>query len=461
MKKNIIIALLIAGGLGMSSCKKSLDLLPTDTFNEANAFQNIADLRAGLNGAYARLQNYGDVIYATSLVSDETKIGNGNNGQGLFTYRWQYNSDPTSGGDVISIIDDAYIIIDQANRVLKYVPTASASTLEEPQRPYIKGQLLAIRAFGHFMALQGYSNNYNPADPLGIPIMLESNILATPGRNTMGEVMTQIETDLSEAKTLCAGQPFSDVSFNVINIAALQARIALYKGDYNAAITYATEVISANNKPLVSGANFTGIWVDLNQNEILLRTVSTSAFMGSYYTTTGNNIYISPSDKLVASYATNDIRRIAYIGGTPGAYYVNKYYTSSRGGRVVDVKIFRTSEMYLIRAEANAKKSSPDLTAAAADLNAVRAARISGYVNETFTSATALVTAILDERFKELAFEGHRFYDLKRSNLPVQRLTSDANAAWLTLPAGDYRFVFPIPSTEFNVNPNMVQNPGY
>jgi hypothetical protein len=99
--------------------------------------------------------------------------------------------------------------------------------------------------------------------------------------------------------------------------------------------------------------------------------------------------------------------------------------------------------------------------AGAADLNALRTQRITGYVNQTFPTAADLITAVLDERFKELCFEGFRFYDLKRNNLPVQRNASDASPAWQTLAADSYRFVFPIPQSEINANPNMVQNTGY
>jgi len=115
----------------------------------------------------------------------------------------------------------------------------------------------------------------------------------------------------------------------------------------------------------------------------------------------------------------------------------------------------------LIRAEANARKSSPDLAAAAADLNMLRSNRITGYINQTFSSATALIDAVMTERFKELCFEGFRFFDLKRNDMPVERLSSDANAAWQTLPVGNYRFTFPIPNEEILANPQMVQNDGY
>jgi hypothetical protein len=87
--------------------------------------------------------------------------------------------------------------------------------------------------------------------------------------------------------------------------------------------------------------------------------------------------------------------------------------------------------------------------------------RIDGYVDETFSTAQELVNAVLEERFKELCFEGHRFFDLKRNNLPVQRNASDASPEWQTLPANSYRFVFPIPQAAMLANPNMEQNDGY
>ena len=115
--------------------------------------------------------------------------------------------------------------------------------------------------------------------------------------------------------------------------------------------------------------------------------------------------------------------------------------------------------MYLIRAEARAESTGD----AAGDLNALRAARINGYTNLTFADKTALIDAIYTERYKELAFEGHRFYDLKRRNLPVQRLAADAaNASGaVTLLPTQAQYSFPIPAQEVLINKNTVQNPKY
>jgi len=451
--------------LGISSCKKDLDQQPTDTFSENNAFLTLDDIQLGVNEAYGRFGAYANDMYTSALVSDEAKIGSGNNGQGALTYRYQYASDGTTGGDVTSAWGDYYTVIDQCNRVLAKVGTVTAAPSMEYRRDILRGQLLALRGISYFGLLQAYSKKYDPADTRGVPVTLESNPLQKPARNSMGEVMAQIESDMSTAKTLlpaASAADFTDTVMNSINVAAYQARIALYKRDYDQAAIFATEVISSGIRPLVSGAQFEAIWTDDVYDEVLFRIrYATSGAIGGLWTTTANNIYIAPSDKLVASYGPTDVRASAYIGSGSAGNYVNKFYQSSRGGRVVDMKVCRMAEMYLVRAEANARKSSPDLTAAAADLNFLRAQRITGYTNVTFTNATTLIAAIMDERFKELAFEGFRLFDLKRNDMPVDRLASDASAAWQTLPAGNFRFVFPIPNEEILANPSIVQNEGY
>jgi hypothetical protein len=466
MKNRKLILTLLAAAVALSSCKKQLDQQPTGTFSEENAFTSFDHVQMGTNGAYGLFGAYARDMFVSTLLSDEAKLGPGNAGQGALTFRYQYSADPTTGGDVTPAYGAYYSVIDQVNRVLPNIYTVTATSQQEARRDIVKGQLLALRGIAHFELLQAYSKKFNASDPLGVPIMLAFDAAAKPVRNTMGEVMTQIEKDLADAKALCPAVTvanFTDTVMNKINIAAYQARIALYKGDYASAITYSSEVISSGVKPLVTGSDFAGIWTDANTNELLFRIrYATSTAIGSFFTTTGGDIYISPSDKLVSSFEAGDIRKNAFVGIAPAGNYVNKFYASSRGGRVVDMKVCRIAEMYLIRAEANAKKGSPDLVAAAADINTLRAQRISpAPVALTFASATDAVSTILNERFKELCFEGFRFFDLKRNDLPVQRNASDASPAWQTLATGNFRFVLPVPQYELLANPNMKQNAGY
>jgi hypothetical protein len=250
--------------------------------------------------------------------------------------------------------------------------------------------------------------------------------------------------------------------------------------DYANAATFATEYIAAF--PLATKTNFPLIWTDKNNSEVafkLSRTTTAGGRIGGLYRGTSANaanigtITWKPSQAILDAYdQVNDIRYKAYFFEEPilkasasrnlSAILINKYAGTTYGTPtelVADAKVYRTGEMYLIRAEARAETNN--LTGAADDLNALRAARIDNYTNASFASKGAIIDAVMTERFKELPYEGHRFFDAKRRNLPITRLSVDAQGVALTLPSGNFRFILPIPNTEIQANPLMVQNPGY
>jgi hypothetical protein len=310
---------------------------------------------------------------------------------------------------------------------------------------------------------------------------MESPSTAQVERINMGTYFQKLSSDIAGAKALLPNN-LTDISRATrLAASALQARIALYTRDWANAETFSTEFI--NGVPLSSMATFAGIWTDANANEQAFRLPRTTALggrIGSLFRGTSANasnigtVTWRPSDKLWDAFdKVNDVRFAAYLKDEPLLTAVNRgsriidkyrgtgYATSSEN--VNNAKVFRTGEMYLIRAEARAELNKVSgANSAESDLNALRAARIAGYVNETFASKAAAIDAIMLERFKELCYEGHRFWDLKRRSLPVARLAADApttNAT--TLPANDYRFLLPIPNTELQANKLLVQNPGY
>ena len=466
MKKSNYISLIFAATIilsGIYSCKKQLDLQPPAQLNESNSIVTIEDARSALYGAYSEF-GYADNMFISALLSDEAKLGANNSGGGALEYRYQFGSDDVSAPEAIAAWGDYYRVIDQVNRTLPKITTVTATVAQEPLRAQYTAQLKALRGISFFELLQAYSKNFNAADPLGVPVSLVSNPLQQPARNTQGEVMDRINSDLAEAKAALApvtASTFTDTLLNPVSIAAYQARIALYRKDYDAAITFASEVINSNVKQIASGNDFQNIWSDASESEVLFKIKYTNASIGGFWNA-GNNILIAPSDKLVASYSPNDIRLGTYIGNNGANNFVAKFFSSSNGLGVTDAIVARISEMYLIRAEAYARKSSPDVVSGAADLNLLRSNRILSYSDEVFTSATDLSNAVLDERFKELAFEGFRYFDLKRNNLPVERLATDvASSQWQNLAVDSKYFVLPIPSDELKANPNMVQNTGY
>ena len=123
--------------------------------------------------------------------------------------------------------------------------------------------------------------------------------------------------------------------------------------------------------------------------------------------------------------------------------------------------MIRSSELLLLRAEARAELDL--ITEANADLAQLRAARITAYAHTDIPVKEDLITAIIQERYKELCFEGQRYYDLRRRGLPIARDLSDVvnNTVIQNLPASNVKFLLPIPQQEVLANPNMQQNPGY
>lgn len=461
MKKNIAIkyTLLFSFLILASACTK-LDFKPTDAIDAAKAYRNINDVNLGLLGAYAVLDN--TLIANNAIVSDEVMLPTENTVSNTDAHRWLYTA---GSGSVTASYANYYVAIDRINRVLAGMDIISFSTVDLPVADRYRGELLALRAFCHFELLRMYSAAYQ-SGALGIPYMKVSAI-GYPARDPFEAVIANAKIDLLAAKSLIPASYTDKTHLTKLAVSAIQARMALYEKNWAEAITYATEVINA--MPLATKTQFPGIWTDVADQEVIwkLKRVATDARTGDlFFRQTGGIVLYAPSFKLINLFdKANDVRYAAYIKfdatrtGTKSQYLVNKYSGITASPGMADVKMFRTGEMYLIRAEAEAESTGD----AAGDLNALRSARITGYSNAIFADKPALIAAIYTERFKELAFEGHRFFDLKRRNMSVQRLPEDAinTSGALTLLPTQAQYSFPLPALEISVNKNTVQNPNY
>ncbi|PRY50285.1 putative outer membrane starch-binding protein [Arcticibacter pallidicorallinus] len=456
------ISLLIVLLVSFSSCKKLDDVNPTDTIDPSKAFRNVKDLDLGLLGTYAYLDY--SLIGSNAIVSDEITVPDENTVSNTEAYRWLYNS---GSGSVTSAFNDYYIAIDRLNRVLAAIPAVEAVGADLTLKQRYQGELLALRAYCHLELLRAYASSYDNG-ALGVPYM-KSSIISYPARDKFEAVIANIKADLIEAKDLIPASFNDRTRITRTAVAAIQARTALYERNWAEAVSYSTEVINA--VPLASRTQFPQIWTDQSDAEVIwkLKRVGSDSRIGAFFfRETGGLVLYAPSFELINSFdQANDIRYSSYITYSPNrgagksAYLVKKYIggDAAAPGRA-DVKLFRTAEMYLIRAEAEAELAPQ---AAGADLNTLRSARIQNYASETFAGKEALITAIYQERFKDLAFEGHRFFDLRRRKLPVERLPQDAvNAVGaVKLEPTQAQYAFPIPAREISVNRNMEQNPNY
>jgi starch-binding outer membrane protein, SusD/RagB family len=461
------------------SCKKDVDLFPTDVILAQNAFRTVTDLNQGALGTYGTWLARRP-IYVSAVISDEARQGSGAEyrGVGAILFRFEQTSDAQDFRDAENggIWTNMYAVIDRANRVIEAADTMNLpNAADVSTRDRIKGEMLAVRAFAHLELLRNYARSYDPTAP-GIPYQstfVKPSEVATyrPSRTPSGTVIANIEADLAQARTLIPAS-FTDISRVTRNaVVAMQARTAIYSRNWDSAAARATFVINA--QPLTPRASYAAIWTTRNlpanqSTEVIWKLnvaqANIGAAVGSLFQDANGAQQFAPSNKLLNSYdQANDIRFATFYRTTPRPLLA-KYGVIAPGvtdNFVYDIKMLRTSEMYLIRAEARAELN--DLTGAAADINALRAQRILNYTPVTYSSKAEAIEDIYLERYRELAFEGHRYYDLKRRNLPIERLLEDVqgNAAIATLQPTNPRYLLPIPQQEIFANPNLEQNPGY
>lgn len=474
--KSYKIYFLALTALSAVSCSKVIDVNETNFIGGDVALQTVANNEQAIVGAYAGSGQEMDILL-NATFSDEVKKAEFYNA--ATTHEWQYTSSDITIRDNFTAINPLYRVINRVNRVIDALPKADSTKVgDSALKVKLKGEALFLRAFSHFQLWRYYSGDLD-ANALAMVYMdyVPTSPAEKTSRITVQPYFDKLKADMAEAKNLLPNN-LTDVNRATrLAVSGLQARVALYLKDWPGAITFSTEYI--NGLPLATRAQFPGIWTDANNTEIawkLKRTTAAGPRIGSLFrgvsanATTIGTVTWAPSDKLWALFdQTNDIRFASYLKDEPvltaanrPSHIIAKYAGSgyaTTAENFNDAKMFRTGEMYLIRAEAKAE--SNDATAAD-DLNALRAARINGYINAVFPTKQDLINAIMTERFKELAFEGHRFWDLRRRALPVERTGNDApSTTGATLPAGNFRFRLPIPNAEIQANSAMQQNEGY
>lgn len=482
MRLNKILFSLAISALFLSSCDKEVDLRPTDVIPIDRVFQTVNDLNLATIGVYGTWQARRSV-YLSALISDETRQGSGaeyrNVGGALF--RWEYTTDSQDFRDdePAGAWTNLYAVIDRANRALYFLDGVPAQNATETAlKTQIKGELLALRGFAHFELMRWYAQTYSP-DALGIPYMLTYAMDPgnfKPARIRSSEVIANVNKDLADALPLIPTTQ-SDISRITKNaVSAMQARVALYTRNWDATIAAASTALSA--QPIATRANYSAIWTTRTLStapgaeviwKLNITVTNLGSAIGSLFQDANTAIQFSPSTKLMSTFdAANDVRYSLFFKTrtSDARPLIGKYgatITQNSDNFQYDIKMLRSSEILLSRAEAYAEKN--DLVNGAADLNSLRAQRINGYTNVTYTNKEALIADILQERYKELCYEGNRYFDLKRRSLPIVRLPEDVqgSANIQRLEPNNFRYLLPIPQQEIFANPVIAgqQNPGY
>lgn len=506
--KKIYISLMLVLGLGLlSSC--DMDKKPFGSIDETTAVQNVNDLgrfRAGVYSALRGMNTGGWITYQDiqmdqfhGLISNGNRVGTFSNG--LIT---------SADGDIESMFASCYSRIATANYLIeKAGEMAKSGAYDEANLALInryKAEGHFLRAYCYFFLADHFSQPYAEVDATkeGTGAMLVTKYNPTgdvesyPSRSSLDATYTLIENDLEEAYNGLKAYETVDatnVAPNAIYlsshaVAAMQARVALVKGNYEVAFSKANEVIESGVYTLATVEEYPSMWVNDESNEIIMRSFMSKqeglSSIGSAYTASTNET----SADYIATFATldnfpdGDVRFDSWfkvwmlnIEGTDYASYVFLKYpgnpalrTTEENNYVNMPKLFRLSELYLIAAESAVYLPDAD---ANKYLNALRSNRIADYQSVNYNSDVVL-NEIKAERERELIGEGFRMSDLRRWDMGFQRYaehTENSALNGVVVAAGramkydkdDFRFTWPMPKTEMDSNPQLKgqQNPGY
>jgi len=508
MKKLLILpGLMLAIVATFTSCKKELQVDPFQSIDAETALTTRENVNAAILGVYSRLKNnrlYGrDLITHPEALSDNgfatNKSGRlfneANNIVTAHFANWQLD----------------YFAIAQINLILAAVPSLNvAPAVTTAERNNWEGQLRFLRALCYFDLARTYA--YDPGvavlglDRGGVPLVLTTPTTTqgaaqnVPNRAKVDSVYAQIYRDLTAATTLLTAT-FASASFPQLGTLTaaqtLYSRVALYGKDYATCKIYADLAIAAAGSRLMSSAAYVNGWrtainpeslfelrfinpvENIGVNESLQTSFTTLVIPGNPSVLGGFGDLVPQTTLLtdlgitaafiggIISARTDDVRNLLYEQGSPGRgtarVECTKYLGKSGIQNLDNIPLIRVAELYLNRAEAMATPGSPvfDETAARNDLIRIKQNRYSNYVvsQQAFDlalSGTALFNEIIKQRRVELAFEGHRFFDLKRRGVDIVK-----TAPYTTLPYNDFKILANIPTREIDANPNLAQNFGY
>jgi hypothetical protein len=463
--------------LFFSSCESILDIDPQQSIDSGQALTTPEAVRANLADIYSGLKNvilYGrDFVATTEALADNTRVIDRAGGR----YVQQGANAPTANMNNWAV---AYATMNEINLLLEALSDVQGATptfLDETE-----GQLRALRALLYFDLVRVYAYEPNMAPPGldmgGVPLALTG--VLTPGqiellpRATVAAVYEQIYADLTIATQKAPALPAGTSTryyANRVFAMALFAKVALYNQDFATAEQLASDAITTSSLVPATVANIVSAWRLNNHPESLFEvgfttpgeTIGvnesiTSAFASRATLTattpaTGNGAVV-PTAAFLALHAGTDVRLALYQNGlrTPIVMECTKFLHKTGTTYMDNIPVMRVSELYLIRAEARARKAAPDETGARSDLNLI-AARVPIVYDGTTTGAV-LVDAIIAQRRLELAFEGDRWFDMKRRGQPLLKTTGN-------LTYDDYRRLAAIPVRETQINPNLIQNSGY
>ena len=444
--------LLLLALVFLTSCDRMLDLDPKENVDSDQIYKSVRYFEYGVVGIYNNLHLENSTLLG-SIMADECKLSSENtgvDGYAVHLNRWTYSSDDEILHETWK---DYYHALYKINTLLENkdrVPQESAEDKEA--MAILEGELKGLRAMVHFELHRIFGDSdAKKGQALTIPYVTSTDLFQKPGKTPLADFYTLVWKDLQAAEEHLTNT-HAPTRFSLDATYALAARVALYQKEYPRAITYATKVMTQYT--LATKEQYTALWRANQTAEVIFKLARNNEDDLRpntlwYNFNTGKSLFYG-STKLIQSYEEEDVRFSLFFGEEQ-ANQIAKYSGEGNENRISDLPVFRLAEVYLIRAEAYFRTGATAL--GIRDMQALIEARM----GEEITITELDESIILLERFKELAFEGHRYFDLKRLGQPLERNTEDLAAATDSkqLLFGNPLYQLPIPLKEVQSNPNL------
>jgi starch-binding outer membrane protein, SusD/RagB family len=445
----ILWALLLFSGSCDILEPEPVDLLTNDLV--LNEPRDVGNVEIGLYSAFR------NIAPATVIAGDFTAdmlLHNGTFSQYRELGTKQISS---ANASVAALWGSIYNTVYIANFILERLPEVPG--VPAAQRNQVMGTAHFLRGYAFFVALYSFG---------GVPQVITTDIETNRNipRASESDILDLIIDDYNEALATVPDEPVNAGYVGEMAVRAAFARLHLYLGQWTEAAAFATDVIDSEQYELE--AEFSALVNEDFTDEAIFEVGYTQADDPGTSGNFGlNNLFVGrreiiPSNQVIVALASSESGDrfssmtfdLTSLSGSDNGWSVAKYGTADADNN--NVVVFRLGEMYLIRAEARTQLDNvTGLTSAQSDINVLRTR--AGAPTIPSVTKSQMLSLIEAERQYELAFEGHRWYDLVRTGRATQVMTA-FSPNWRS----DYE-LWPIPQREIQNNPALVgnQNPGY
>ena len=425
--------------IALTGCDSFLDINPVGKVIPTTA----EEFRSLITEAYNTVPNDRGLA---SMRSDEVLLDAtmSSNDLGSYLDIWRWNDATPDENTATFSWRQFYHVLFIANYTIESERLMTGGSSAEIRQ--MVGEAYMLRAYMHFVLANLHAPAYTKCDPAStkaVPLKLDSDVEGMLGRSTLDEIYKSILNDLDSAEDYLnveTWEPGYNYRFNTLSVDALRSRVLLYMGLWKDSLEASKRVLAIKNTLSDINSELPNQYNSV-ENIVALEQVMTAQYARS----------VKVDRAFYGLFTSSDLRRSKYFNRVTSSNIL-----IDKAGSNTYSCTLRVGEMLLNAAEAAWHEEEYDN--AAEYLLTLQRKRFNdgGAAKEQAVAAMdkdELLEEILTERARELAFEGHRWFDLRRTTQP--RIERTFKGEKYVLEEGDERYTIRIPSSAITANPGL------